>query len=141
MEHRLSPRQRFDSTSAIVDFPVIGVGSVVIRDMSIGGVFVETDLLKSPPHALALVGFSLSRDGCRDDFLLSAMLVRRETDGVALMFLDMEDEAARALRRALFGLSRPRDIRPATSLWVSRSHLNALAIASVRKHLTDGVMP
>lgn len=132
MEHRWSPRKRFNSTSAIVDFPAIGVSSVAIRDIGIGGIFVEMDLLKSPSHALVLVGFSLSRDGCCDDFLLSAMVVRHETDGVALMFLDLEDEAARALHGALFGSSRSREFPTTTSLWVSQSHLNALAIMSLR---------
>lgn len=123
MEHRWSQRQQFNSTSAIVDFPMVGVRNVTIRDIGVGGVFVETDFVKSLPHTLVLVGFSLSRDGCRDDFLISAMVMRRESDGVALMFLDMEDEVACALYIALFGSPSPREPQTITPLWVSRPHV------------------
>lgn len=129
MEHRWSVRQSFTTTSAMVDCPVVGIGKVSVRNMSLGGAFVETDLLVLPLYAPVFVGFGLCGGERSDDFMVEAMVVRRAADGAALMFLEMEDEVARVLQGALCGSSQPRTIAPESSRSVSQSGLRAVTIA------------
>src|SRR5688572_5820020 len=75
--------------------------SAYTRDLSLGGVFVETGALVLPPNTPVSVSFSLRRDGEEHTFHLSATVVRRETGGMGLMFLHMDPDVIRALSDAL----------------------------------------
>lgn len=78
-----------------------GAMSAYTRNVSLGGMFIETGSLGVPPNAPVTVSFSLQHDGVVDRFTLGAAVVRRAPEGVGLMFLEMGPEVIRALSRAL----------------------------------------
>ncbi len=100
MEHRWSARKSFQR-SVVVDCPRMGPASVKMCDVSLGGMFVETDRLLLPLDAPVFVAFNLAHNEQHDDFRLEAMVVRHAPAGAGLMFLDLETEILRALRSAL----------------------------------------
>lgn len=101
MEHRWSARQPFQRR-VDVDCPRVGPASVTMCDVSLGGMFVETGRLLLPLDALVFVAFNLSHNQQHNDFRLEAMVVRHAPTGAGLMFLDLEIEILRALRRSLY---------------------------------------
>jgi hypothetical protein len=71
-----------------------------MRDVSLGGTFVETGTFVLPFSSRVVVSFrppGVKRGG----FRLDAMVVRRVSTGMGLMFLQMETEVIRALSAAL----------------------------------------
>jgi hypothetical protein len=69
--------------------------------------FIETDCAYLPLNTAVNVSFSLSRDADREDFRLPAMVVRRTSNGAGVMFLDIDVEVLRILRRALYEAASP----------------------------------
>lgn len=105
MEHRWSIRKPHQCR-VVVDCPRVGPAVAELRNIGIGGMFVESGNLDLPVNTPVSVAFTLGRDGYREDFRLPAMVVRRMPNGAGIMFLESEVETLRALRRALYD-SRP----------------------------------
>jgi c-di-GMP-binding flagellar brake protein YcgR len=103
MEHRCSKRKPIQH-NVVVDSPGLGLTSADIGDISVGGMFVQTDGLNFPLDAPVFVAFDIPAGTDHDDFGLEAMVVRRTTSGVGLMFLEMETGIRRALQSALYGM-------------------------------------
>jgi hypothetical protein len=101
MEHRWSVRKRHQCR-VVVDCPRVGPAVAELRNIGIGGMFVESGKLDLPLNAPVSVAFTLGHDGYREDFRLPAMVVRRMPNGAGIMFLESEVETLRALRRALY---------------------------------------
>jgi hypothetical protein len=102
MEHRWSTRKLL-SRNVVVECPRVGLVRATMRDVSLGGMFVETGNTALPLHAPISVVFNLSptkRDG---DYCLPAMIVRHTSKGSGIMFLDPDAEALRSLRATLYG--------------------------------------
>jgi len=77
-----------------------GAHTAHTRDMSLGGMFVETDPQNLPPNASVTVSFTLP-NGKQNVFVLEAAVVRRAPNGLGLMFLRMAPDAIRDLSEAL----------------------------------------
>lgn len=96
MEHRLSAR--FPATGrAIVDGAPIGIVVATVRDVSVGGMFVECGSDVFPVDSLVALSFSLSSDDQVQGFLIPAMVVYAKEQGMGLMFVDDESERLAAL--------------------------------------------
>ena len=96
MEHRWSVRKPHQC-SVVVDCPRIGLAATQLRNIGIGGMFVEIGKVELPLNAMINVAFALDRE----EFCLPAMVVRRTDKGAGLMFLESELDVLRTLRSAL----------------------------------------
>lgn len=85
----------------------IGPVSARSRDVSLGGMFVETGALMLPPNADVAVSFNLRHSGGQEAFHFLATVVRRVPEGAGLMFLQMDADAIRTLSDALSQNQRP----------------------------------
>lgn len=101
MEHRWSVRKPHQCR-VVVDCPRVGSAPAKLRNIGIGGMFVETGGVDLPLNAAVSVAFTLGRDSYREDFRLPAMVVRRLPNGAGIMFLESEIGALRSLRHALY---------------------------------------
>lgn len=101
MEHRKSTRiplrQRIDVESRRAGPPI----TAWAHDMSLGGMFIETDSPVLRVGVFVTVAFALPRNGSQDRFVLEAEVVRQAPDGVGLMFTSMGAEEIRSLSEAL----------------------------------------
>lgn len=103
MEHRWSARC-FLGGEVTVSHPRYGILHAVLRDISLGGMFVETGRVELPVNAPVVVSFALQNGGYSSHHRLHAMVVRAADDGAALMYLDSSADTIRPLRRMLYGL-------------------------------------
>jgi len=102
MEHRWSARRPVIG-NVIVECPRIGLVRAALRDISLGGMFVETSAVVLPLNAPVSVVFDLPADDGNEGFCLQAMIVRHASRGAGLMFLDPGSEVIRSMRDALYG--------------------------------------
>lgn len=99
MEHRWSLRKPY-RCPVVLSSPAHGSISARMRDIGLGGVFVETDGSALPVNTLVTVQFLLG--GLPQEFRLHALVVRRAATGIGIMFLEAATEVVTALRRALY---------------------------------------
>ncbi len=100
MEHRWSLRKPYQRP-VLLSSPQHGLVSVRSRDISLGGMYVETGALTLPLNTLVSVEFSLD-DSLLREFQLPALVVRRTANGAGLMFTEAAEEVVTALHRALY---------------------------------------
>lgn len=103
MEHRWSVRKPYECCVAISAVQ-IGSGIGVMRNIGLGGTFVETGGLLLPVNAPVHLGFVLvdDDDALENPFRLHGMVVRRADTGVGIMFLETAPDVLQSLRRALY---------------------------------------
>lgn len=106
MEHRWSVRKPH-RCRVVVESPRTDPVGAKLRNIGIGGMFVETDGIDLPLNAPVSVAFTLGRENDREDFRLPAMVVRRVPDGAGIMFLESDIDRLRTLRGALYGVRSP----------------------------------
>lgn len=111
MEHRWSLRKPYRcSVTAYSPFRGTAIGR--IRNVGMGGMFIETGVLIFSPYAPLYVKFSLDGDNeYSDEFHLESMVVRRTDSGLGVMFLEIEPDVLAALGRALYPELRTRIAR------------------------------
>ncbi len=102
MEHRWSHRRPLDG-AATLSHPRYGLIRGIVRDISIGGMFVETGCVELPINTPVTVSFRLQNEGESDHYRLHAMVVRATDRGAGLMYLDSSAETIRPLRQMLYG--------------------------------------
>lgn len=102
MEHRWSAR-RVVTGNVIVECPRIGLVRAALRDISLGGMFIETSAVVLPLNAPVSVVFDLPADDGNEGFCLQAMIVRHTARGAGIMFLDPGGDVIRSMRDALYG--------------------------------------
>ena len=103
MEHRRSVRKRL-LQSVTLSSPRIGAVPAKMRDLSLGGMFVETNTIDLPPNAPITVSFRLPHG---ERFRVDAMIVRRAPAGAGFMFLRMQTDVIRSLSDALSRYGAP----------------------------------
>lgn len=103
MEHRWSAR-RFLGGEVTVSHPRYGIMHALLRDISLGGMFVETGRVDLPVNAPVVVSFVLQNGGNSSYHRLHATVVRTTDNGAALMYLDSSVDTIRPLRQMLYGL-------------------------------------
>lgn len=103
MEHRWSMR-RFLGGNVTVSHPRYGLLRATLRDISLGGMFIELNRVELPVNTSVAVSFVL-QDGARTSHhRLHAMVVRSTANSAALMYLDSSADTIRPLRQMLYGL-------------------------------------
>lgn len=102
MEHRWSARKPVTG-NVIVECPRIGLVRAALRDISLGGMLVETTAVVLPLNAPVSVVFDLPLEDRREGFCLQAMIVRHTSGGAGVMFLDPETSVMRSMRDVLYG--------------------------------------
>ncbi len=101
MEHRWSPR-RYLEGEVIMHYSPVGSFPAVLRDISLGGMFIETDGMALPVNAPVIVSLVLRDQGELSPHRLHAMVVRATDAGSGLMYVDSSEEILRPLRRWLY---------------------------------------
>jgi hypothetical protein len=102
MEHRWSARRPVIG-NVIVECPRIGLVRAALRDISLGGMLVETSAVMLPLNAPVSVVFDLRGDDGNEGYCLQAMIVRHATRGAGIMFLDPGSDVIRSMRDTLYG--------------------------------------
>lgn len=100
MEHRWNTRRPLTG-EVIIECPRIGRVRAMMRDISVGGMFVEIRSGALPLNMPVMVGFRLPARESEGGYHLHAMIVRRSGRGAGLMFLDLGIGTAGALREEL----------------------------------------
>ena len=109
MEHRWSERRQCERSVA-VNSPGRGAAIARIRNIGLNGMFIETGALVLPTNTPVDVAFALVDDGeLKIPFRLQAIVVRRVSTGVGIMFLETAADAIDALRSVLY--REPRALR------------------------------
>lgn len=102
MEHRWSVRKTHAS-SATIDAPTRDTKVGWMRNVSVGGMFVETGPVLWPVNTPVYVGFTLAgEDNDEAPFRLPGLVVRHAPGGLGVMFLETSADVLGALRRALY---------------------------------------
>ncbi len=110
MEHRWSARKQVPG-SVVVECPRVGLVRAVLRDVSLGGMFIETNSAVLPLNAPVSVVFDLTAKNHRGGYCLQGMVVRHKSNGAGIMFLDPEAEALRSMRESLYGQTQAGNAR------------------------------
>lgn len=103
MEHRWSARC-FLGGEVTVSHPRYGIIHALLRDISLGGMLVETGRVGLPVNTPVIVSFMLQNGGRSSHHRMRAMVVRTTGDNAALMYLDSSADTIRPLRQTLYGL-------------------------------------
>ncbi len=103
MEHRWSAR-RFLGGEVTVSHPRYGIIRALLRDISLGGMLVETGRVELPVNTPVVVSFMLQNGDRSNHHRLHSMVVRTTDNGAALMYLDSSADTIRPLRQMLYGL-------------------------------------
>jgi hypothetical protein len=111
MDHRWSARKPVDG-SVVVECSRVGKVSAIMRDISLGGMLIDTGPVAVPLKSRVIVGFYLVPNDQYSWYRLNATAVRHTEQGTAMIFLDCEGETIRALRAALYGPPVPRNVPP-----------------------------
>ena len=102
MEHRWSAR-RAVTGNVIVECPRMGLVRAALRDISLGGMLIETSAVVLPLNAPVSVVFDLPADDGNEGYCLQAMIVRHAARSAGIMFLDPGSDVIRSMRDALYG--------------------------------------
>ncbi len=100
MEHRWSPRRCLEG-EVTMHYAPVGSFPAVLRDISLGGMFIETGDTALPVNAPVIVSLVLRSQGELSPHRLHAMVVRATDEGSGLMYVDSSEEILRPLRRWL----------------------------------------
>lgn len=102
MEHRWSARKSVTG-NVIIECPRIGLVRASLRDLSLGGMFIETHAVILPLNAPVSVVFDLPGEEGSESFCLQAMVVRHASRGAGVMFLDTGADIVSSMRDVLYG--------------------------------------
>lgn len=103
MEHRWSAR-RFLGGEVTVSHSRYGIIRAILRDISLGGMLVETGRVELPVNTPVTVSFVLQNGGRSSHHRMHAVVVRTTDNSAALMYLDSSADTIRPLRQMLYGL-------------------------------------
>ncbi len=137
MEHRWSTRKPFQQ-AVLLDCPHFGIAIANARDLSYGGMFVDTGRLVLPPNAPVFVTFNLRHIESCGTLRVEAMVVRRAPSGTGLMFLDLADDTVRAFHAVLRGAPGPEAAMPAG--FSSRADTGRRVAPADRRTGSDGLL-
>jgi hypothetical protein len=106
MEHRYTERKPLD-LSVVVNCPRVGLFRGRIRDLSLGGMYIECDCVVMPIHAPVTVSFQPDPDDPSAAIEASGMVVHQRGNAFGLMFEEHNPAVNGALRELLGSLSPP----------------------------------
>jgi len=102
VEHRWSER-KFLSARVTVHSRLQRAFAASLRNISVGGAFVETGEIHLPANEPLVLSLTLGETGTRTYHRLHAMVVRPEHDGAGIMYTDSDAAIVAALRGVLAG--------------------------------------
>jgi len=102
MEHRYSERM-FLAARVTVHSRLQRAFAANLRNISLGGAFVETGEIHLPANEPVVLALTLGETGTQTCHRLHAMVVRPEHDGAGIMFTDSDAAIVGALRGILVG--------------------------------------
>lgn len=100
MEHRWNARKSVNG-DVLIESPRLGKIRAVMRNVSIGGMLVETPATTLPLNTPVMVGFRLPVGESDGGYHLEAMVVRRADKCAGLMFLNLGFGTVECLRERL----------------------------------------
>lgn len=100
IEHRCSQRRRM-SLDVVLNYRSLGLVHGQTRDLSMGGMFVETGRIQLPVHAQIDVSLILESEGFCPPPQFEAVVVRGMEAGIGLMFNHSDSTNQDVLRRLL----------------------------------------
>ncbi len=115
MEHRYAARKDL-KLGVVVSLPRLGLVRGYTTDVSLGGMFIETDCVSMPVNALVTVSFQPSDDNPLICFKARAMVVHQRGGGFGLMFDELDTRCVRVLRGLIIGAGAETDKSTSTEI-------------------------
>lgn len=118
-EHRWSTRRQI-TFEAVIHYPALGLVRSEVKNISFGGVCIETGVISLSPNTAVDVTVRVRRRGTDAVFHLPAWVVWARSDRAGLMFRPFDDTTYAALQEALFedhGLMELGDTVETSTLW------------------------
>lgn len=103
MEHRYTERKPVDF-SVVVSCPRVGLFRGLARDVSLGGMRVQSDCVLMPLHAPVIVSFQPDPESPHKCVQAQGMVVHQQGTVFGLMFDDLEPASIEALRGLILHL-------------------------------------
>jgi hypothetical protein len=100
MEHRWSPR-RYLEGEVTMHYSPVGTFPAVLRDIGVGGMFIETDGMALPVNAAVVVSLVLRDQGEISPTGGTPGWCAPRDEGCGLMYVDTSEEILQPLRRRL----------------------------------------
>lgn len=101
-DHRWSSRQPLELDVAVHSDSKLAPIHFTSRNISLGGMFVETKAMILPLKAFVVLAFTLRAGKETTHHRMPALVVRTSKDGAALMFQDFDVSTVRPLREMLY---------------------------------------
>ncbi|WP_428605760.1 PilZ domain-containing protein [Sedimenticola sp.] len=108
MEHRNSPRRPV-MLYTMLNYPSLGWVRGCIRDIGMGGMFVDIGRIQLPVNATLQASLMLGASDLKCHMQVEAIVVRCAEQGVGLMFDELDSDIRHALNRLIFGPSGVQD--------------------------------
>lgn len=108
VEHRNSPRRPV-TLYTLLNYPSLGLVRGCVRDIGMGGMFVDIGRIQLPVNATLEASLMLDAEDLKCHMQIEAIVVRCAEQGVGLMFDDLDGEIRHALNHLIFGSSEQDD--------------------------------
>jgi len=108
VEHRNSPRRPV-TLYTMLNYPSLGLVRGCIRDIGMGGMFVDIGRIQLPVNATLEASLMLGASGLKCHMQVEAIVVRCAEQGVGLMFDELDSEIRNALNHLIFSASGVQD--------------------------------
>lgn len=102
MELRNSPR-RSVTLYTMLDYRSLGLVRGCIRDIGMGGMFVDIGRIQLPVNATLRASLMIGPSDLRQPIHVDAVVVRCAEQGVGLMFDELDSEIYQTLKRLIYG--------------------------------------
>jgi hypothetical protein len=106
MEHRYTERKPMN-LSVVVACPRVGLFRGTIRNLSLGGMYVESGCVVMPLHAPVVVSFQADPDKPVQAIEAQGMVVHQRGNAFGLMFDELDPGISQSLRELMVCLSEP----------------------------------
>ena len=103
MEHRYTERKPADF-GVVVSCPRVGLFRGMVRDVSLGGMMVQSNCVVIPMHAPVTVSFQPDPDDPLSCLQAQGMVIHQHGSTFGLMFDDLTTDCENAMRALLINL-------------------------------------
>ncbi|USF86346.1 PilZ domain-containing protein [Candidatus Endoriftia persephone] len=102
MEHRCNQRKPM-SINVVLNYRNLGLVTGRTRNLSLGGMFIDIGVIKLSRNAVVELSFPVACGSGTQQCKAKALVVHHGSDGVGLMFCEMDSKVRQMLRMVLFG--------------------------------------
>jgi len=100
MEHRYTERKPID-LSVVISCPRVGLFRGQVRNLSLGGMYVQSDCVVMPVYAPVVVSLQPDPDEPLQSLQVPGMVIHQHGNAFGLMFDDLESDRVQLLRSLL----------------------------------------